>query len=147
MNQNNLTQLLMEAFQSAHEKALNSGHSQVTSFHLFKEFNSSSGSLFSKFFSENKVKLGAFLERKIKETTKFGHSQQGQLSFSVYLQRALSTAVTKAKELGDEFVSTEHFLFYLLSHPEEYSEVLSGLDFSEKQIKDWILSKRKGKNN
>ena len=146
MNQNNLTQLLMESFQKAHDKAVSAGHSQVTSFHLFKEFNSSSESLFFKFFSENKVKIGSFLDRKIKETPHLSHPpQQGQLSFSVYLQRAFSTAAVKAKELGDEFVSTEHFLFYLLSHPEEYSEVLSGLDFSEKQIKDWIFSKRNGK--
>jgi ATP-dependent Clp protease ATP-binding subunit ClpB len=145
MNQNNLTQLLMESFQQAHENAVNLGHSQVTSFHLFKEFNKASDSLFSKFFNENKIKLAPFLDKKIDETPKLSKPAQGQLSFSVYLQRAFSTATAKAKELGDEFVSTEHFLFYLLSHPEEYSEILSKLDFSERQIKDWILAKRNGK--
>ena len=145
MNQNNLTQLLMESFQKAHDNAVNLGHSQVTSFHLFKEFLSSSDSLFSKFFHENKIKLGPFLDKKIAETPKLSSPAQGQLSFSVYLQRALSTAAMKAKELGDEFVSTEYLLFYLLSTPEEYSEVLSGIDFTEKRLKDWILSKRNGK--
>lgn len=145
MNQNNFTQVLMESFQEAHQSALDKGHSQVTSFHLFKEFAKSSEAIFPKFFTEKKIKLDAFLDKKIEETPKLTNPSGEQLSFSVYLQRALSTAATKAKEMQDDFISTEHFLFYLLSHPEEYSSLLTGLDYSEAQLKEWILSKRNGK--
>jgi len=145
MNQTNFTQLLIESFQKAHEKAINEGCSQVDALHLFREFSASSDSLFFKFFNDHKIKIGDYINKKLKELPKLDHPHEGQLSFSVYVQRAMSLASVKAKEIGDEFISTEHFLFYLLTNPEEFSELVEGIDYSEKQLKEWILAKRNGK--
>ncbi len=147
MNQNNLTQIVLESVQKAHELALRLGHSEVSSFHVFHEFMLRRESLFFNFFDERKIDLKSFLKIKIDNLYKLNKSQQKQqLSFAVYLQRLLSTAALKARDMNDDFVSTEHFLFHLFGHREEYSSILSSLDISEQELKKWILKERNGKS-
>ncbi len=139
------TQVVVESLQAAHEKALAGSFAEVSEASVFLEFMGHSDTLFGKFFTENKIKIKKVFEEKVVNAPRLSSSSQGQVPFSVYIQRAMSLASEKAKEMNDEFVSTEHFLFYFMLNQGEFSKHLKDVDFTEKSLKDWILKKRGGK--
>lgn len=142
--QNRLTQITLEAIQLAHEKAQQDRSSEVGAAYVYREFLNNKDTLFGGFFKENKINFKEALEKKIEQGPKL-QSVSEQLPFSVYFQRALSMASEKAKELGDDFISTEHFLFYLILNPGDYRDTLKGLDYTDVSLKKWINKKRQGK--
>ncbi len=144
--QTNFTQIVMDSFGSAHEKALSQSLSEVNEALVFDEFLNKKDSLFHHFFIDHKIKFKGFLVKKIESLPKLQTRSSGsQLPFSVFIQRSIALASEKAKELHDEFISTEHFLFYLISQPGDYQTALGNLDINEKTLKEWILKKRGGK--
>ncbi|MGH1468438.1 MAG: ATP-dependent Clp protease ATP-binding subunit [Bdellovibrionales bacterium] len=139
------TQVVVEGLQAAHEKALAGAFSEVSEASVFLEFMGSGDALFGKFFTDNKIKIKKVFEEKVLNSPKLSSPSQGQVPFSVYIQRAMSLASEKAKEMNDEFISTEHFLFYFMLNQGEYSNYLKDVDFTESALKEWILKKRGGK--
>jgi len=137
-----MTQMLLESIQQAHDAAVSASSSEVTIYRLYKEFLSKKDSLFNQFLKDQKLDIKNELEQKISSEATLSSPQQGQLPFSIDVQRALSVATTKAKELEDDFISTEHFLFYLINNTSNFKVKLST---SESDLKTWIHKKRKGK--
>ncbi len=139
------TQIVMESFQAAHEKALARSFSEVNAGCLFLEFMGNGDALFRKFFTDHKIEIKSVFEKKMEAAPRLSTPLQGSVPFSVYIQRAVSMALEKAKEMGDKFISTEHFLFYLMLNQSEFLECFKGIDFTENSLKEWILKKRGGK--
>lgn len=139
------TQLVTESLQRSHENALAGSFAEVNEAGLFLEFLGSSDALFTQFFIEQKLNLKEAFLKKVAEAPKLGQSTTNQIPFSVYTQRAMAMASQKAQEMNDEFVSTEHFLFYLILNQGGYSPLLKKIDYTESSLKAWILKKRGGK--
>lgn len=137
-----MTQMLIESFGAAHDAAVSSSSSEVSINRIFKEFVLRKDSLFASFLKDQKIDLLKELEQKISSEAVLNSPPQGQLPFSVEVQRALSVATTKAKDLEDEFISTEHFLFHLIHNSSSYK---IRLDVTESDLKLWLQKKRKGK--
>ncbi len=139
------TQIVVESLQVAYDKALKSSFSEVNAACLFLEFMGYGEALFGKFFIDHKIEMKSVFEKKMESAPRLRTLPQGQIPFSVYIQRAMSMASEKAKEMKDQFISTEHFLFYLMLNQSEFSEYFKGISFTENLLKEWILKKRGGK--
>ena len=137
-----MTQMLMESFQNAHDGAVASSSAEVTIYRVYKELLAKKDSLFAQFIKDQKIKILDELDKKISTEAVLSSPPQGQVPFSVEVQRALSVTASKAKELGDEFISTEHFLFYFASNSSNFK---TNFSFNESDLKLWINEKRKGK--
>jgi len=138
-----MTQLLMECFQQAHDKAVKDAASEVSVYRLYMAFLSKSDALFTQFLNSQKIDINKELDTQISSEPRLSSSPQGQTPFSVDAQRALSVAASKAKKLGDEFISTEHFLFYFINNNSVFK---MNFQYSESDLKLWIQKKRKGKS-
>jgi len=72
--------------------------------------------------------------------------QRGGLGLSNDLQAALQQAETLASQMGDQFVTVEHFFLSLLMGPTSLSQKLSGRGFDIASFKAAFLKKRGGAN-
>lgn len=137
-----MTQMLIESFQNAHEGAVAASSAEVSIYRIYKDFIGKKDSLFSQFLKNQKIDITKDLEKKISGEAALSSPLQGQVPFSVEVQRALSIASAKAKDLNDEFISTEHFLFYFINNTSNFK---ISFNYSESDLKLWIEEKRKGK--
>ncbi|MFK7981649.1 MAG: ATP-dependent chaperone ClpB [Saprospiraceae bacterium] len=144
MNLNNITLKTQEALQSAQQLALEKDHQAIEVGHLltgiFEVDENVTPYIFKK-LSANlpavKLALNSIVERYPKQA---GGGQ--------YLSRPANEAVQRAniflKEFGDEYVSLEHLLLGILRVNDSVSQLLKDSGLNEKDLKNAILSLRKG---
>lgn len=138
--------MVQESLQSAYNKALSDNQSEVTLNEVFLNFLEKPDALFSRFLKDQKLSKKKIKEGFSSDSASKLAQPSAQIPFSVDFQRALSLASVKAKELGDSFVSTEHFLFYGVAQPQSALGALFKMqDITESKIKNWIEKTRGGK--
>ncbi len=115
MNMQKLTKKSMEAFQAAQDAAVEHGNQSVDCVHLLYALTTQEGGLIPELFKrmgKDPAAIAGELERAIGQLPRV--SGPGRDANSVYitqdLDRMMNGAETQAKNMGDEYVSVEHFV-------------------------------------
>ncbi|MBP0955437.1 MAG: ATP-dependent chaperone ClpB [Oscillospiraceae bacterium] len=115
MNMQKLTKKSMEAFQAAQDAAVDHGNQSVDCVHLLYALTTQEGGLIPELFKrmgKDPAAIAGELERAIGQLPRV--SGPGRDANSVYitqdLDRMMNGAETQAKNMGDEYVSVEHFV-------------------------------------
>ena len=110
-----LTKKSMEAFQAAQDAAVDHGNQSVDCVHLLYALTTQEGGLIPELFKrmgKDPAAIAGELERAIGQLPRV--SGPGRDANSVYitqdLDRMMNGAETQAKNMGDEYVSVEHFV-------------------------------------
>lgn len=111
-----MTRKSQEAMQSAAQLAESLKNTQVEPEHLYLELLKQRDGLVPRIFEKLQVSSGGLkedLQMKLKRMAQWG-GDAGQLVASPRLQKIFAAAEQTAKDFGDSYVSTEHFLLALL---------------------------------
>ncbi len=116
MNANKLTLRAQEALQRAHERATTARHSAIEPEHIALELLVDPQGIAAPMLE----KIGAnvpYIRSRLEEQTNTFSTVSGQPSvqLSSESQRLLSASLQEAKQLGDDYISSEHILLSLLS--------------------------------
>ena len=114
MNLNNFTQKSIEALNGASNVARENGNQQITCLHLLHALLSDENGLISNVLKKSGVSVLNALQDVNQELNKLPKVKGGSEYTSADLTKALEVAISKSKEMKDEFVSVEH-LFYALT--------------------------------
>jgi ATP-dependent Clp protease ATP-binding subunit ClpB len=113
---NKLTEKSQEALVAAQRRASESGHSQVDVEHLAAALLEQEGGVVSGVLEKLGASPAQFLSALEAELGRQPRvAGAAQLSASARLGRVLQQARTEAEALGDEYISTEHFLLAMLA--------------------------------
>ena len=120
MSEEKYTQKTLEALQAAQKEAALRYNQEITSAHLLAALIKEPEGLLSTIFEECKVDLPmlkASLEQQLKKLPSV-HGQS-RLGMSTEMVRVLGRAGQLAKDMGDEYISTEHLLLAIVSDSDE----------------------------
>ncbi|MBC7420530.1 MAG: ATP-dependent chaperone ClpB [Bdellovibrio sp.] len=128
-----MTHKSQEAMQAAAKSAENSKHSVVEPEHLLKELTEQDGGLIVRLLEEAQVKPKNLITNLIQSFQKMPKLAQAnsQVYASNRLQRIFQEADKESRQLGDELISTEHFLIAMLKSEDSELKKL----FKEANIK------------
>ncbi|MFU8813514.1 MAG: ATP-dependent chaperone ClpB [Balneolaceae bacterium] len=137
MNLNKFTIKAQEAVQAALELAQNQNHQAVEPAHLLSAFLSDNESIVPGMLKKIGVPVQAVKEELASILKSYpvvkGASVSGQY-LSEATKSAFDTAQTKADELGDEYISSEHLLLAMAGIGKDAGELLKKHGVSEKAI-------------
>ncbi|MBN1585736.1 AAA family ATPase [Candidatus Uhrbacteria bacterium] len=130
----NFTTKSREALEQAQSLASEADNPEVNDLHLLKALLGQADGIVVAVFRKLEVDLTAILretESAIGRLPTAGSGGLAQMSVSPTLVRTLRQAEKEAKRIGDEYISTEHFLLGLLQSPTESKTILegSGVDY------------------
>ncbi len=115
MNWDKLTEKAAEAVQEAQKEALRRNHQVIEDHHLLRALLAQEGGFVPPLLRAAGVDVAALTARVEEELAKLPAvtgpgAQNQQVGIGPRLQRVLLAAEDEAKQLGDEYVSVEHFL-------------------------------------
>lgn len=148
MRYDKLTIKLQEAFQQAQELALEHKHQAIEPEHLFKAMLNQPKSLV-----ENTLeKLNVSKNQVLGETNKIienmpkvsGNVDYGQ-TLSKASQNLLNESMKKATQMGDAYISVEHFLFSLMETSNSIEKLLKSLGITQENLHKTVMEIRGGK--
>lgn len=129
MNPPQLTQKSAEALEAALELARERGHAQVEPAHLLAALVSQEETAVAPLLHAVETNPGAVATQLEKELEKLPQVSGGDLNlaFSYAAQQLLRQAETEAKNLQDQYISTEHILLAIAKSSNSAGEVLRNL--------------------
>jgi ATP-dependent Clp protease ATP-binding subunit ClpB len=116
MNTNKLTLRVQEALQRAHERATQAGHPSIEPEHIALELILDPQGISSPILEKIGANV-AYIKTRLGDLVQGLSTVSGQQNTTISneLQRVLTSALQEAKNLGDEYVSSEHILLAFLS--------------------------------
>ena len=145
MSEEKYTQKTLEALQAAQQEAALRYNQEITSAHLLSALIKEPEGLLSTIFEECKVDL-PMLKASLEQLLKKLPSVHGQsrLGMSTEMVRVLGRAGQLAKDMGDEYISTEHLLLAIVSDSDEdMQNVCRQFNLHLDKIKSVIKANRK----
>ncbi|RAL56954.1 hypothetical protein BSK20_01630 [SR1 bacterium human oral taxon HOT-345] len=145
MNFNKLTIKASEAIQEANSLCINRGNNEITTEHLFfAMLEQTDGYLplilkkMGKNIEQIKAETIVLLDRlpRIQGTNQIGLSNE--------LNRILEQSEREMKELGDAYITTEHFLLTILKSDNKIKQLLEKLNITYQIAHETILQMRNG---
>lgn len=123
MNLNRFTQKSLEAVQLAQTLAAEHNNQQIEQEHLLYALISQDGGMVSEMIKKMGIDIGNFglaVKKAMEELPSVigGGREQGKVYISSDTDFALSKAESKAKQMGDEYVSVEHIMMGILEKPD-----------------------------
>lgn len=132
MDLNKLTRKAQEALQQAHSNALSASHQQIVPVHLCKALLEQDETIILPVLNRLDVQIPS-LEKEMEMLLASLPitPNAGQIFVSQEMNNILVQAGKEADQLGDEYISTEHFLLALLVVPSDVLTLLKkhGLDY------------------
>ncbi len=127
MFNNNFTTRAQDALQSAHMLALERNHQELTALHLLLALLRQGEGIVVSLLSKLEINSRA-LEGQIAEELEFLprtlSSSGGQIYISKEIAQVLNQANKEAKNIGDEYISTEHLFLALIETPSSVQRIL-----------------------
>ena len=117
MNINKFTQKSMQAVQDCEKVAMEYGNQEIAQEHLFYALLRQEDGLISKMIEKMGLNLSYVMNRVEQAIGRRPKVQGGQAYVSQDLNKALIHAEDEAKQMTDEYVSVEHLLLSMLTHP------------------------------
>ncbi len=145
MQSPNYTTKAGEALQTAQEKATQASHAQVEPLHLFGAMLEQKDGFVPQLINrliDNKAGFAIDLETLRDKHPKLTGSYQ--LTIAQELQQAVVAGGRFASQMGDSYVSTEHLLLGIISHPGNLKELLDRYGISLSLTQELITTLRKG---
>ena len=145
MNMDRFTTKAQQALAGAQMQAQATGHSQVEGLHLLaallEDPNSVAATLISRVGSDA-AQVASIVESELKRKPTV--SGDGQVAMGRDVGEILGKAQNEAKQLKDQYVSTEHLLLALAEVKGDAKEALSTLGVDRKHLLEAISQLRKG---
>ncbi|MFC2494669.1 MAG: Clp protease N-terminal domain-containing protein [Candidatus Absconditicoccaceae bacterium] len=145
MNFNKLTIKASEAIQEANSLCINRGNNEITTEHLFFAMLEQADGYLPLILK----KMGKNIEQIKAETIvlldKLPRIQgTNQIGLSSELNRILEQSEREMKELGDAYITTEHFLLTILKNDNKIKQLLEKLNITYQIAHETILQMRNG---
>ncbi|MEO5667170.1 MAG: ATP-dependent chaperone ClpB [Bdellovibrionota bacterium] len=145
MNFEKYTEMAQKALAAAQKLAETRSNPMIEPVHLAQSLIEEATSPVTQVLKDQN-KLDAFKDvcAQITKTLPNVSGQRGGLGLANDLQAALQQAETLATQMGDQFVTVEHFFLALLMVPSTLSQKLSGRGFDLASLKNALVKKRGG---
>jgi ATP-dependent Clp protease ATP-binding subunit ClpB len=145
MNINNLTTKSTEALTKAQEIAFSAKHGSIDTIHLLEGIIQTSPDFLSYLLKQLNIDARLLEAKSIQQLKLLPTIQNEQVVYaSQNLNQTMLKANTMMQEMGDEFVSLDHLLLALLSIKDDTAKVMRECGLTEKNLKEAILTMRKG---
>ncbi len=147
MNPDKFTEKSIEALNGAREIAVQRGNPEIAQIHLLASLVAQNGgivgSILGKLGSEKKSALELGIRRALDALPKVSGGS-GDAYMNSALASTVSRAETLAKNMKDDFVSTEHLFLSIIEapQPDEIGRLLSSLQITEKAVNSAISEMR-----
>ena len=147
MNPDKFTEKSIEALNGAREIAVQRGNPEIAQIHLLASLVAQNGgivgSILGKLGSEKKSALELGIRRALDALPKVSGGS-GDAYMNSALASTVSRAETLAKNMKDDFVSTEHLFLAIIEapQPDEIGRLLSSLQITEKAVNSAISEMR-----
>jgi ATP-dependent Clp protease ATP-binding subunit ClpB len=135
-----------EALQNAQHLAENYNHPQIESEHLLKALVEQEGGIIPIILDRlgvNSKIISSDLDEILEKFPKLTYGTH-QLYISLSLKQILDKAESLAKEMRDEYISTEHLFLSIIDSPTKAGEILRKRGITFSNAKDVIMKIRKG---
>ena len=115
MNPDNFTNKALEAISGSEKLAKKKQHAEITSVHLLHELLQDSEGLIPALFEKNNINIDALSTLTSQKLTKLPTvAGEYKLYISTELKSIFDSAETIAKDMKDEYISTEHLLLAIM---------------------------------
>ncbi|PIW37446.1 MAG: ATP-dependent chaperone ClpB, partial [Candidatus Kerfeldbacteria bacterium CG15_BIG_FIL_POST_REV_8_21_14_020_45_12] len=145
MDLNKLTRKAQEALQHAHGLAVTSEQQQILALHMLMALIEQSDTIIWPVLQRlgaAPVEVAEVIEKRLKVLPRV--EDPGQVMVSQEMNLVLLQAEKAAKEMGDEYVSTEHFLLALLNVKSTARDILMQFGLDSEQVLVTIAEARGG---
>ncbi len=144
MNFDQLTIKSQEAIQKAQEVAAGYQHQAIENGHLLKGILMVDENVAPYLLRKNSIRLTTLQQALDRIIGRYPKVAGGEPYLARSGKHTLQTAMGKAKDMGDEFVSVEHMLLGLISGSDDVSQLLKDSGLTEKSLKEAIKDLRQG---
>jgi len=145
MNFEKYTEMAQKALAAAQKLAETRGNPMIEPVHLAQSLVEDPASpVLQVLKDQNKLDSFREVSAQLLKELPVVSGQRGGLGLANDLQAALQQAETLSTQMGDQFVTVEHFLLALLMVPSPLSQKLSGRGFDLAALKNALLKKRGG---
>lgn len=144
MNLTNFTLKSQDAIQQAQQIALGNQHQSIECGHLLKGILNVDEGVTPFILKKLNVNLDVFRKALDKILDSYPKVSGGESYLSQKANNALQTAISLAKDMGDDFVSIEHLLLGIFSANDTVSQLMKDNGITEKDLKSVIKELRKG---
>ncbi|MEZ4705117.1 MAG: ATP-dependent chaperone ClpB [Bdellovibrionota bacterium] len=144
MDINTFTHKSAQALQSAQTFALGAGHPEMSTEHLLHAMLESVEDLPASILTQSGVDLAILKQKLAQHLSQLPKVDQPQILPSSELQKILASSIQLAKNMKDEYVSTEHLLISILESSSKSSTWLKECGATTQKIKQTIETLRGG---
>lgn len=124
---NNFTTRAQEALQNAHQLTSERNHQEITSLHLLLALIRQHEGITSSIFQKLEIPVTT-LQQELEEELRFIPYVSGGTTAQIYISKeiaqVLNQAEKEAKNIHDEYISTEHLLLALIQTPSPAEKIL-----------------------
>jgi ATP-dependent Clp protease ATP-binding subunit ClpB len=144
MDLNQFTLKAQEAIQSAQQIALSRSHAQIENSHLLRALLDVDKNIIPHLFHKCNVSFENIEHSLNKLIQHLPKVEGGQLQFSSVASKTLLTSLSKAQQMGDQYVTIEHLLLGLMESKDTTSQILKDAGLTQDQLQQAIQEMRKG---
>ena len=145
MDFNQFTIKSQEEIKKAEEIAKTNENQSIENVHLLKALIKSDDYLIPNLFNKLGVNVEIFNQALDKTITSLPKVQGGDLYLSNETNKALLSALSEAKSMGDDYVSIDHILLGIFDTHSTASQMMKDNGMKRKDLEDVISQLRKGK--
>lgn len=124
---NNFTTRAQEALQHAHQMTAERNNQEISSLHLLLSLVRQQEGITSSILNKLEIPISA-LEQELEEELRFIPHVSGTAASTIYISKEiaqiLNQAEKEAKNIGDEYISTEHLFLSLIQTPSAAEKIL-----------------------
>ncbi|MFZ9886731.1 MAG: Clp protease N-terminal domain-containing protein, partial [Myxococcota bacterium] len=146
MNLEKLTLKARAALEDARQRCVAAGHQQMTGSHLLLALVEQRDGIVPQVFARLQMSSSSIAGQaraQLEQEPTIGGDTGGEVYFAPNTKKAVDSAMKIAKELGDEYVSTEALLLGLAKHGST-SSLLERAGANENQLREAVLAVRGG---
>ena len=144
MNFDKYTIKSQEAIQEAQNLTISNGNQAIETGHLLKGILKVDENVTPFLLKKSGVNFSNLTLAVDSIINSYAKVEGGKSYLSNDASKVLTSAETKAKKMGDEFISVEHILFGLLANNDQVSRMLKDSGLNEKDLETAVLELRKG---
>ena len=144
MNLSNYTIKSQEVIQRAQEMALANDHQQIENEHLFLALQEVDKNVIPFLLKKTNINVSLVLQAVQKEMSTFPKVSGADLMLGRETAKTLAKASQAAKEMQDDYISTEHLLLAIFESNSKVSEAMKNQGITKKSLELAIQELRRG---
>lgn len=146
-NFNIYTTKAAEAVQAAHDSALQYQHASIDTIHLLDALINQQDGFVPQILTKTNTDIQFIRAQVLEKTTNLPTvAGSTQLGMTQQLNKAFVSAEQQMKQMGDQYVTTEHLFLSILDGSDETAKLLQSAGLTLSQVKEVITQMRQGKH-